>query len=102
MRVWDRNLNLIRELAIKDLKIRYSRPMLGFLWAFLSPFLTVMIFYFVFGTLLKIKTEDVPFFLYLMSGVFPWIFFQESITRSITSLVDNKNLGSLIEVCLLI
>lgn len=92
MKEWDRNLNLIRELVIKDLKIRYSRPMLGFLWAFLSPFLMVMIFYFVFGTLLKVKTEDVPFFLYLMSGVFPWIFFQESITRSITSLVDNKNL----------
>lgn len=92
MKEWDRNLNLIRELVIKDLKIRYSRPMLGFLWAFLSPFLTVMIFYFVFGTLLKVKTEDVPFFLYLMSGVFPWVFFQESITRSATSLMDNKSL----------
>lgn len=92
MKEWDRNLNLIRELVIKDLKIRYSRPVLGFLWAFLTPFLMVMIFYFVFGTLLKVKTEDVPFFLYLMSGVFPWVFFQESITRSATSLMDNKSL----------
>ncbi len=88
----DKKLNLIRELALKDLKIRYSRPALGFLWAFLSPFLMVGIFYFIFGIILKAKTENVPFVLYLMSGVFPWIFFQEAITRSVTSLMDNKNL----------
>ena len=87
-----RKLNLIRELALKDLKIRYSRPALGFLWAFLSPLLTVAIFYIVFGLILKVKTEEAPFVLYLMSGVFPWMFFQDSIFRSVTSLMDNKNL----------
>ena len=85
-------LNLIRELVLKDLKIRYSRPVLGFLWAFLSPILTVAVFYIIFGLVLKVKTEEAPFVLYLMSGVFPWMFFQDSIFKSITSLVDNKNL----------
>jgi len=92
MKEWDRNLNLIRELVLKDLKIRYSRPVLGFLWAFLSPFLIVLIFYVVFGLFLKVNIEDAPFILYLMSGVFPWIFFQDSILKSTTSLVDNRNL----------
>ena len=87
-----KKLNLIRELALKDLKVRYSRPALGFLWAFLSPLLTVAIFYIVFGIILKVKTEEAPFVLYLMSGVFPWMFFQDSIFRSVTSLADNKNL----------
>jgi lipopolysaccharide transport system permease protein len=85
-------INLIREFALKDLKIRYSRPVLGFLWTFLSPILTVMIFYLIFGLVLKVKTEEAPFVLYLMSGVFPWMFFQDSILKSVTSLVDNKNL----------
>jgi len=85
-------LNLVRELALKDLKIRYSRPALGFFWAFLSPALTVGIFYVMFSLVLKVKTEEAPFVLYLMSGVFPWVFFQDSIFKSITSLVDNKNL----------
>lgn len=92
MKEWDRKYNLVRELVIKDLKVRYSRPMLGFLWAFLSPFLTVIIFYIIFGLILKVKTKEAPFVLYLMSGVFPWIFFQDSLLKSITSLVDNKNL----------
>lgn len=86
------NLNLLRELVLKDLKIRYSRPRLGFLWAFLSPFFIVIIFYIVFGLFLKIRIEEAPFVLYLMTGVFPWIFFQESALKSTTSLMDNKNL----------
>lgn len=84
--------NLIHELVLKNLKIRYSRPVLGFFWAFLSPFLTVVIFYLVFSAILKIETEEAPFFLYLMSAVFPWRFFQDSLMCSTTSLVDNKNL----------
>lgn len=92
MQGFAKKLNLIRELALKDLKIRYSRPVLGFLWAFLSPFLIVIIFYIVFGLFLKVKIEEAPFVLYLMSGIFPWLFFQDSVLKSTTSLMDNKNL----------
>src|SRR3989338_2265063 len=93
MSVWgNKELDLIKELVLKDLKIRYSRPMLGFLWAFLSPFLIVGVFYLVFSLILKVQTEEAPFFLYLMSAVFPWQFFHNSVISSTTSLVDNKNL----------
>jgi len=92
MEAWGQKLNLIRELVLKDLKIRYSRPVLGFLWAFLSPLLIVAIFYIVFGLFLKVKIEEAPFVLYLMSGIFPWVFFQDSVLKSATSLMDNKNL----------
>nr|MBU1327983.1 ABC transporter permease [Candidatus Omnitrophota bacterium] len=84
--------NLIQELILKELKIRYSRPFLGFLWTFLSPFFIVIIFYVIFSLFLKVKIEEAPFLLYLMTAVFPWRFFQDSITASTTSLVDNKNL----------
>lgn len=92
MRGWDRKLNIIHQLVLKDLKIRYSRPVLGFLWAFLSPLLVVAVFYIVFGLFLKVKINEAPFVLYLMTGVFPWIFFQDSVLKSVTSLMDNKNL----------
>ena len=85
-------LNLIRELVVKDLKIRYSRPALGFLWAFILPLLVTVAFYVVFGMILKIKTEEAPFFLYLMSAVFIWRFLQDAVTGAATSLVDNKSL----------
>lgn len=84
--------SLIRQLVLKDLKTRYSRPMLGFFWAFLSPFLTVAIFYVIFSVILKVQIEGMPFFLYLMSAIFPWFFFQDSILASAASLLNNKNL----------
>ena len=84
--------NLIFQLSAKDLKIRYSRPMLGIAWVFLSPFLTVAVFYTVFSLILKIRIQEAPFAFYLMSAIFTWRFFQDSIMCSTTSLVDNKNL----------
>lgn len=84
--------NLIRELVLKNLKIRYSMPVLGFFWAFLSPLLIVGILYLVFSVILKVKTEEAPFVLYLMSAIFPWYFFHDSLVCSATSLVDNRNL----------
>lgn len=84
--------NLIQELVIKDLKVRYCRPLLGFLWAFLSPFLTVAVFYIVFSLILKVNITEAPFVFYLMSAIFPWRFFQDSLISSTTSLMDNKNL----------
>jgi len=84
--------NLIRELVTKELKVRYSRPLLGFFWAFLSPVLTVIVFYVIFSLFLKVRIEESPFILYLMSAVFPWRFFTDSLMASTSSLVDNKSL----------
>jgi lipopolysaccharide transport system permease protein len=84
--------NLIVELVRKDLKIRYSRPILGFFWAFLLPFLTAVIFYLIFSLILKIQIAEAPFLLYVMSAIFSWRLFQDSIMASATSLIDNKTL----------
>ncbi|MBU4418508.1 MAG: ABC transporter permease, partial [Candidatus Omnitrophica bacterium] len=84
--------NLIGELVLKDLKLRYGRPVLGPFWAFLSPLATVFIFYLVFSVFLKAKTEESPYVLYLMAAIFPWRFFNDSLVCSTTCLVDNKNL----------
>lgn len=84
--------DLIRELVMKELRVRYSRPVLGFAWAFLCPLFLVGIFYVVFSVILQVRTQEGPFVLYLMSGVFSWRFFQDALMGSVTSLIDNKNL----------
>lgn len=88
MRVSD----ILRELVAKELKVRYGGPMLGFLWAFVMPLCTALILYVVFNIMLKITITEAPFILYLMTGVFPWRFFQDSVMGSVTSLVDNRNI----------
>lgn len=84
--------NLISELVRKDLKMRYARLSLGFFWSILSPFLMVIAFYIAFSVILKVKIEESPFILYLMSAIFPWNFFQGSLSSAATSLIDNRNL----------
>lgn len=91
METWKRR-DLLHELVAKDLKLRYSRPMFGFFWALLLPLLTVSIFFVVFALFLKIKIEEAPFILYLMTAVFTWRFFQDSLIGATTSLLDNKGL----------
>jgi ABC-type polysaccharide/polyol phosphate export permease len=83
---------LLWQLVLKDLKIRYRRPALGFLWAFLSPLLTVVIFYLIFACFLKVSIPEAPFVLYLMTSIFTWGFFQSSLSSSVTSLMDSRNL----------
>jgi len=84
--------NLLRELVVRDLKLRYSQPFLGFVWAFLTPFLTTVVFYLIFSLFLKVRVVGVPFFLYLASAIFGWGFFQDSLLGCCGSLVNNRNI----------
>lgn len=84
--------NLLWELVFRDLKLRYARLGLGFFWAILSPLVTVAILYFIFSFLLKVKTLEAPFILYLLSAIFSWGVLQDSVCGSVDSLISNKNL----------
>ncbi|MFA6384299.1 MAG: hypothetical protein WCY10_02885 [Candidatus Omnitrophota bacterium] len=92
MREFVNRRNLLSELVLKDIRIRYRRPILGFLWAFLTPLAMAVIFYIVFGICLKVRIEEAPFFLYLVSALFTWRFFQDSINACVTCLYDNRAL----------
>ena len=59
-------------LIAKDFKLKYDSTALGFLWSLLVPTLTSIVYYFVFGIMMRF---DVPnYLLYLMSGTFLWQF----------------------------
>lgn len=83
---------LIIRLSFRELKLKYRKPFLGFLWAFLIPLFTVFIFQIVFSIILKISIREYPYFIYLMTAIFPWRYFQFSISRATTSILDSQNL----------
>jgi ABC-2 type transport system permease protein len=84
--------HLLWDLAIKDIKVRYRSPVLGFLWAILMPLALVFIFKFVFSNIMKAEIEKYPFFVYLMTAVFPWAFFSSSIGSATESIFSNRDL----------
>jgi ABC-type polysaccharide/polyol phosphate export permease len=84
--------HLLWDLAIKDIKVKYRSPTLGFLWAIIAPLIMVFVFKFVFSIILKARVEGYPFFIYIMTALFPWTYFSSSVNGAIDSIVSNKEL----------
>ena len=81
---------LIRLLVSRDFKTKYKRSILGVLWSFLNPLLTMIVQYFVFSTIFK---SDVPnYAVYLLIGIVSFNFFSEACGMSLTSIVGNASL----------
>ncbi len=79
-------------LAWRDIKIRYQQTVLGFAWAILQPFLTMVVFSIFFGALAKIPSDGIPYPIFNYAGLLPWLFFENSISVSTSSLVTNSNM----------
>lgn len=77
------------QFALDDFKTKYAGSALGFVWAFIQPVITVIIYWFIFQ--LGFKNGDVngyPFILWLVSGLLPWFFISDSISNATSSLVE--------------
>lgn len=84
--------HLIWDLAIKDIKIKYRNPALGSLWAIIVPLTMVFIFKFIFSDIMKARIENYPFFIYLMTAIFPWSYFVTSVNAALESIISNREL----------
>lgn len=81
---------LINQLVSRDFKTKYKRSVLGVLWSFLNPLLTMLVQYMVFSNLFRF---DVPYFIvYLLCGVTLFNFFSESCSMSLASITGNASL----------
>jgi ABC-2 type transport system permease protein len=81
---------LIRNLVLKDLKLKYRDSVLGFLWSLANPLLLILVYSFVFGHLFTGGPPNLVYF--LMVGILPWNFFAQSLMMSTGSILDNGNL----------
>ncbi len=91
--VWNHR-ELLYFLAWKDVKVRYKQTILGASWAVVQPVLTMIVFSVIFGVLLNVPSEGVPYPIFAYSGLVLWIYFSSALTRSSSSLLSNSNLLS--------
>ena len=83
---------LVTSFTLRDIKLRYKQTGLGIAWAVLQPLLTMVIFTVFFGGLAKIPSDGVPYPLFVLAALLPWMLFAEGLTRSTTSMVTNSNI----------
>lgn len=90
-----RHFFLLKELVKRDFQSRYAGSVLGFFWSFLLPLWQLVLFSFVFSTVMKISLvgeRTASFGIFLFAGLVPWMAIQEGIQRSTTAITDNAAL----------
>ena len=85
-----KNRRLVFKLAKNDFKTKYAGSYLGIVWAFVQPIVTILVYWFVFSVGFRSGTGDlgVPFVLYLVAGIVPWLFFQDALIGGTNSLLE--------------
>ena len=81
---------LLRNLVLKDLKLKYRGSLLGFLWSLVNPIALTAVYTLAFNYILRIGQPGFPFFVLL--GVLAWSFFVNATTMSTVAIIDGAGL----------
>jgi ABC-2 type transport system permease protein len=87
-----RHLNLTRELAVTQFKLKYTGSVLGYVWSLIKPLMVFGIMYAVFAQLLHAGSTSPSFSLQLLVGIVIWTFFSETTVTAVNAIVVNGNL----------
>src|SRR5258708_37579711 len=84
---------LLATLTSRESKARYRGSVLGFLWSLANPLLLLAVYTFVFSVVFKARAQGAdPYALFLVSGLFPWIWTSASTLEGAMSLVASSGL----------
>ena len=83
---------LLEVFTMREIKSRYKASLLGPVWIVLYPLLSAVILNFIFGKFINIKTEGVPYFIFVLSGLVVWNFFQQGVDLAKNSLIWDREL----------
>src|SRR5581483_3237804 len=83
-------LDLLRELVVRDMKLRYKRSYLGIAWTLINPLLQLLVYTFVFQVLFRVPTPN--FMLQLFIGIACWNWFQAGVLESTVTILQNRDL----------
>jgi lipopolysaccharide transport system permease protein len=81
---------LLWSLTVRELRARYRASVLGFLWTFLNPTLSMAVYALVFGKLMPSPDPHYPYVIF--AGLLPWIYFSSSIVAGASSVSDRRDL----------
>ena len=82
--------HLLRNLVVKDLKLKYRGSVFGFVWSLANPLIMIAVYTIAFTYILHLRTP--AFVFYLMLGILPWTFFASASAMATGAIVDNGGL----------
>lgn len=81
-------------MVLRDITVLYKQTVLGFAWAILNPFFTMIVFSIVFGNLAQVPSDGVPYPVFSFAALVPWTYFSQALTNSTNSLINSSGLLS--------
>ena len=84
--------DLLYTFTVFRLAVRYKQSILGWIWAALQPLGMMIVYTFVFSSLVRVRSEGMPYPLFVFSGLLPWIFFSGSVSNAINGMVSHSTL----------
>ena len=84
--------DLLYTLSLFRLNVRYKQSFLGWAWAAIQPVALMTIYTFIFAHVAKVRTDGIPYPIFVFSALLPWIFFAGSISNSVQGLVAYPSL----------
>lgn len=84
--------DLLLALTIHRLKVRYKQSALGWGWALLQPISLMLVYTVIFSVVAKMKSDGLPYSLFVFGGLLPWIMFQTAVSSSSSGLVSHAQL----------
>lgn len=81
-------------LAWRDVLARYKQTVIGVLWAFVRPLVTLIVLTVIFGRLAKLPSGSVPYPLLALAGLLPWQLFSSAFNDASSSVVGSAQLVS--------
>jgi lipopolysaccharide transport system permease protein len=91
--IWEYR-ELLTFLVWREIQGAYRQTALGMSWIFLRPVLNMIVLSVVFGQIVKVPSDGVPYPLFSLAALLPWGFFSNAVIRGSRSLVDNMHLIS--------
>jgi len=79
-------------LAWRDVLVRYKQAVFGILWALIRPLSMMLIFTFVFSRVANLDSGEVPYSLFVLAAMLPWMLFANAVDNASYSLINNPNL----------
>jgi lipopolysaccharide transport system permease protein len=83
---------LLGRLVWRDITVKYKQTAIGVAWAILQPFLTMVVFTFIFGRFANFPSKNVPYPIFTYSALLPWTYFASAVAIAGSCLVSNKPL----------
>lgn len=81
---------LMKQLVLRDFNTKYRQSMLGVVWSFLNPLLTMVVQYIVFSTIFRADVRNYP--VYLLTGIVLMNYFTEAVSLGMDSILSNARL----------